>query len=87
VIQARNTATVPSGTTIRATETCTINGTIAVDFGSGDGRLRIYTVTSLTPGSVDANRGLSFRAPAVGECGTNANNVVAGTNRLGVVDA
>lgn len=86
VIQAGTTAVVYSGTTIRATGTCTIHGTISVDFGAGGGRLGAYTVTSLAPGSVDANKGLSFRGPGVGEFGTNANNLAGGTNGLGIIE-
>ncbi len=78
-INAGNTLTVHSGTTIRATGTCLINGSIEVENGAHGGRSNGLR-------HQPANFGLAYSPPGLGEYGDpdNSNQLRGGLGGLGV---
>lgn len=81
-INAGNTLTVPSGTTIRATGTCIINGSIVVEKGAYGGRSNGLR-------HQPANFGLAYSPPGLGEYGDpdNTNALRGGSGGVGISES
>lgn len=77
---------VTSGTTIRATGSCTINGTLRVEFGSNSGFTRPTTTTTLSPSLSITNLGLGFGAAGYGEFGLNTNDILGGSSAPSLIE-
>lgn len=80
--------TVPSGTIIRSTGTCSIEGTISVSPGAeGGAETNVFTSGVSDLAGRPAHPGHSSRAPAPGNRGDNSNTLFGGAGGIGLSEA
>jgi hypothetical protein len=78
---------ISSGTTIRATGTCTINGALIIDSSGFGGRYETISSSTLSPATRISSTGVAFTNPGFGEFGGSTNTLQSGRPGVGLVQS